>query len=94
MTYMGHLIFATRADSWFYAELDWVIFIESGFDTNHFFSLLNLKPFSRGPCGLVAIVLNCDISVSKIKFQLNYYNHFRINIFGKGMNHLIAPALN
>ncbi len=35
-------------------------------------------------------VLNCELEGSEFKFQSRYYVHFQINIFGEGMNPLIA----
>ena len=47
-----------------------------------------------GPCGVMVKVMDCRIVVSKFKFQLRYYDHFRTNTLGKGMNPLILPAMD
>ena len=38
-------------------------------------------------------VLDCDIIVSKFKFQSRYYVPFQTNAFGKGINLIISPAI-
>ena len=45
------------------------------------------------PRGVMAKVINCGIVVSEFILQSCYYVHFRANIFGKGMNPLILPAM-
>ena len=37
--------------------------------------------------------MNCKIVVCEFEPQSLYYDHFRTNNFGKGMNPLILPAL-
>ena len=41
----------------------------------------------------MANVPNCNIEVSEFKLQLQYYIHFRANIFRKDMKSLIPPAM-
>ena len=43
------------------------------------------------PLGVVAIVLDRDIIVSKFEFQLHYYVHFQTNTPWKSINPLIPP---
>ena len=38
-------------------------------------------------------LLDYGIVVNEFKFQSNYYIHFKINPFGKGMNLLISPLM-
>ena len=38
-------------------------------------------------------VMDCGIVVSEFVLQSLYYVHFRANTLGKGMNHLILPAM-
>ena len=47
------------------------------------------KYLLRSPCGVVANVLDCDVSENNFKLQLCYYIHFWTNAFGKGMKPLI-----
>ena len=42
--------------------------------------------------GIVANMLDCNITESEFKLQTHYYNHFWINTLGKGMNLLILPS--
>ena len=37
--------------------------------------------------------MDCGIVVSEFELQLRYYDHFRENTFGKGMNPLILPVM-
>ena len=37
--------------------------------------------------------MDSEIVVSEFVLQLRYYVHFRANTLGKGMNHLILPAM-
>ena len=46
-----------------------------------------------GPCGIMSKVLNCSLKVSKFELQSCHYIHFCTNTLGKGMNHLIPPAM-
>ena len=49
-----------------------------------------LLPFSGGgPCGVMVKALDSGIVVSEFKLQSRYYDHFRTNTVGKGMNLLI-----
>ena len=43
--------------------------------------------------GVVANVLDCDVTVSEFELQLHYYVHFRTNILRKSMNPLTPLAL-
>ena len=43
--------------------------------------------------GVVANVQNCDIVVCEFGLQSHYYVHLLISTSGKGMNHLIIPAM-
>ena len=43
--------------------------------------------------GAEANVLECDIVVTKFKFQSQFSVHFRANIFGNGMNPFIRQAM-
>ena len=45
----------------------------------------------KSPHGVMAIVLDCDIVISKSEVQLHYFVHFRTTTLGKGMNPLIPP---
>ena len=44
--------------------------------------------------GIVAIVLNYDIILSKFKLHLRYYDHFGIDTLRKGMIFHIAPGMS
>ena len=39
-------------------------------------------------------VLDCDLEVSKLEFQLSYYFPFRTNTLGKGMNTFIPSTVS
>ena len=43
--------------------------------------------------GVVANVLDCDITVSEFEIESCYYDHFWTNIFGKDMTPIIPPAM-
>ena len=45
------------------------------------------------PRGVVAHVLDFNLEVSEFELKLHYYDHFRINTFGKGMNPLVHVAM-
>ena len=45
------------------------------------------------PRGVMVKVLGYRIVVSEFKLQLRYYDHFRTNPLGKGMNPLIHPLM-
>ena len=47
----------------------------------------------RSPRGVVANVLDSDITVSKIKLQSPNYFPFWINTLGKGMNPLFSSVM-
>ena len=38
--------------------------------------------------------LDCGIVVTEFEPQSRYYIHFRTNTLGKGMNHIILPAMH
>ena len=42
--------------------------------------------------GIMATVLDSDLKVTEFKLQSLYYIHFRINIFGKGMDPTYPPS--
>ena len=42
---------------------------------------------------IVTNMQNCNIIVSEFELQSRYYVHFWTNIFRKGMNPLIPPAM-
>ena len=56
---------------------------------------LSLKDCLQCGCLRVEMVkaLACGIVVCEFELQSHYYVHFWINIFGKGMNPLIVPAM-
>ena len=41
----------------------------------------------------MAKAMDCGIVVSEFLLQSRYYDHFRANTHGKGMNPLILPAM-
>ena len=43
--------------------------------------------------GVMVKAMDCGIVVREFVLQSRYYIHFRANTFGKGMNHLILPAM-
>ena len=45
------------------------------------------------PRGVMVKAMDCGIVVSEFVPQSRYYVHFRANILGKAMNHLILPAM-
>ena len=45
------------------------------------------------PRGVMVKAMDCGIVVSEVELQSRYYVHFRANTLGKGMNHLIFPAM-
>ena len=45
------------------------------------------------PRGVMVKAMDCGIVVSEFEFKLRYYDHFRANTLGKGMNPLILQAL-
>ena len=45
------------------------------------------------PFGVIVNVLDYDTVVSVLTLQSHYYIHFWTNTLGKGMNHLISPAM-
>ena len=45
------------------------------------------------PRDVMVKVLDCGILVSEFEITARYYVHFRTNTFGKGINHLILPAM-
>ena len=45
------------------------------------------------PSGVMVKVMDCKIVVRKFVLQSRYYDHFRANTLGKGMNLLIIPAM-
>ena len=49
--------------------------------------------FEGCPRGVMVKAIDCGIVVSEFIFQSRYYVHFRANTLGKGMNHLILPAM-
>ena len=44
-------------------------------------------------CGVMVKAMDCGIVVHEFVLQSRYYVHFRANTLGKGMNHLILPAM-
>ena len=65
-------------------------------NTIYSFKPLNLIMFIlirwRSPCGIVVMMLDCDIVVSEYKLQFCNYVHFQTYILRKGMN-LLIPQL-
>ena len=55
--------------------------------------VLLLAIFRGCPRGVMVKAMDCGIVVSKFVFQSLYYVHFQANTLGKGMNHLILPAV-
>ena len=57
--------------------------------------LFQVKPFLGEWCprGVMVKAMDCGIVVSEFKLQSRYYVHFQANALGKGMNHLILPAM-
>ena len=47
----------------------------------------------RCPCGVMVKVMDYGIVVSEFVLQSHYYDHFRANTLGKGMNLRILPAM-
>ena len=47
----------------------------------------------RRPCGIVANVLDCNITVTKFNLQSCYYIYFWTNTFEKVMNSLISQDM-
>ena len=45
------------------------------------------------PRGVMVKTMDCGIVVSEFVLQSRYYDHFRANTHGKGMNPLILPAM-
>ena len=45
------------------------------------------------PHGVMVKAMDCGIVISEFVLQLRYYVHFRANTLGKGMTHLILPAM-
>ncbi len=43
------------------------------------------------PRGVMVKAMNCGIVVREFVLQSRYYDHFRANTIGKGMNPLILP---
>ena len=43
--------------------------------------------------GVMVKAMDCGIVENEFLFQFCYYVHFRENNLGKGMNHLILPAM-
>ena len=54
----------------------------------------NQNILQGSPNGVVAHLLNHDIIVSELEFQLLYDIYFWTNTQRKGMNPLILPAMN
>ena len=46
------------------------------------------------PCGVVANMLNCNISATKFKLQLLIYFHFQSNILGEKYQTVMSPAMD
>ena len=63
--------------------------------SKEFCLLLRSLPLEGGVLVVVMVkALDCGIVVSEFKFQSHYYVRFRTNTLGKGMNPLIAPAID
>ena len=56
--------------------------------------ITTLKKHWVCPRGVMVKAMDCGIVVSEFVFQLRHYVHFRANTLGKGMNHLILPAMD
>ena len=73
-----------------------LIYISSSSSSSSFSSHTDCteSPDSLGcPRGVMVKAMDCGIVVSEFVLQSHYYVYFRTNIFGKGMNPLILPAM-
>ena len=63
--------------------------LNTEWENGMWFSRIHFLVQSTKINGVMAIVLNSDLKVSKFEPESNYCVHFQNNTLGKGMNHII-----